>query len=140
MNKDASDFMIAEYERISEAYFNLRGHISEMFKIYITLVGLPLTVLVAATNLAGGPQPVTLGALPDIVAALLLVVAALGLLVAFAIISMRMSMLRYARRSTASVATSQTTIGAQAMNPPRKVWPPTWCFPRQTPTRHSSSR
>ena len=87
------DFMIEEYDHIASAYFGLRGQITEMFKAYLTLVALPLTVLVAVVD----RQTVSIASLPDVVSGLLLVVALLGLLVALIIISMRMSMIRYAR-------------------------------------------
>lgn len=86
-----------EYDRISSAYFGLRGQVNEMFKAYLTLVGLPLTVLAAVLNISAGQMAVSLGSLPDIVSALLVAVAGLGLLVALTIVFMRMSMIRHAR-------------------------------------------
>ena len=97
MNKDASEFMLQEYERISTAYFGLRDQVNEMFKAYLTLVGLPLTVLAAVLKLGEDRVIVTLGALPDVVSGLLVVVALLGFFVTLTIISMRMEMILYAR-------------------------------------------
>ncbi len=97
MNQDASDFMAPEYDRISTAYFGLREQTTEMFKAYLTLVGLPLTVLVAVLNVKEGQVPLSLAGLPDVVTALLLVVAVLGFLVTMTLTATRMSMIQYAR-------------------------------------------
>jgi hypothetical protein len=97
MNKDASDFMIQEYDRISTAYFGLRDQVNEWFKIYVTLIGLPLTVLAAVTNISAGSTNTNLSSIPTIVSSLLAVVSLLGVFVTFSIISMRMEMILYAR-------------------------------------------
>jgi hypothetical protein len=93
----ASDFMIQEYDRISTAYFGLRDQVNEWFKLYVTLVGLPLTVLVAVSKFGDSSTNVDLNNLPIIVSALLAMVALLGVFVTFSIISMRMEMILYAR-------------------------------------------
>jgi hypothetical protein len=97
MTKDSSDFMITEYDRISTAYFGLRDQINEFFKTYITLIGLPLTVLAAVLKIGEGNLSATLTDLPDIVSALLLLVSFLGFFVTLSIIAMRMEMILYAR-------------------------------------------
>jgi len=66
MIKDASDFMIQEYDRISTAYFGLRDQVNEWFKIYVTLIGLPLTVLAAITKIGAGSANIDLTNLPKL--------------------------------------------------------------------------
>jgi hypothetical protein len=97
MNKDSTDFMITEYERISSAYFGLRDQVNEWFKAYLTLVGFPLTVLAAVLKFSSNNISVTLTSLPDIVSGLLILVSFLGFFVTLTIISMRMEMILYAR-------------------------------------------
>jgi hypothetical protein len=97
MNKDSTDFMLTEYDRISTAYFGLRDQVNEWFKAYLTLVGLPLTVLAAVLKIASGNISISLTNLPDIVSALLILVSFLGFFVTLTIISMRMEMILYAR-------------------------------------------
>jgi hypothetical protein len=97
MNKDGSDFMLEEYDKIASAYFGLRDQINEWFKAYLALLGLPLTVLAAVLKLGDGQGPISLSQLPDVVAGLLVTVAVLGFFVALNIIAMRMEMILYAR-------------------------------------------
>jgi len=97
MNKDSSDFMLTEYERISTAFFGLRDQVNDWFKAYLTLIGFPLTVLAAALKIGTGNISASLTELPDIVSALLMLVSILGFFVTVSIISMRMEMILYAR-------------------------------------------
>ena len=97
MNKDASEFMLEEYDRISSAYFGLRDQVNQWFKAYITLVALPVTVLTAVLKLDKEGPMVSLLALPDTVSGLLLLVAVLGFFIVLSIVAMRMEMILYAR-------------------------------------------
>jgi len=97
MNRDASDFMIQEYDQIASAYFGLRDQVNDWFKTYLSLIGLPLTVLVAVLRFAEEQLPISIAQLPDVVAGLLVLVAALGFFVALSIVAMRMEMILYAR-------------------------------------------
>lgn len=97
MNKDASDFMFQEYDKIASAYFGLRDQINEWFKAYITLIGLPLTVLAAVFRITNGSIDVSVTALPDFISWVMILVAFLGLFVILSIVSMRMEMILYAR-------------------------------------------
>jgi hypothetical protein len=97
MNKDASDFMIQEYDQIASAYFGLRDQVNDWFKAYLSLIGLPITVLVAVLKLAEEQLPISIAQLPDVVASLLILVAGLGFFVALSIVAMRMEMILYAR-------------------------------------------
>jgi hypothetical protein len=97
MNRDSTDFMITEYDKIASAYFGLRDQVNEWFKAYLTLVGLPLTVLAAVTKIGEGGISTSLTSLPDVVAALLILVSFLGFFVTLSIIAMRMEMILYAR-------------------------------------------
>jgi hypothetical protein len=97
MNTESKEFMITEYDKISSAYFGLRDQVNEWFKAYLTLVGLPLTILAAVIKIAEGSLSASIINLPDIVAGLLILVSLLGLFVTISIISMRMEMILYAR-------------------------------------------
>ena len=97
MNKDASDFMIQEYDQIASAYFGLRDQVNDWFKSYLSLIGLPLTVLAAVFRLSGQELTASIGQLPDVVSVLLVLIALLGLFVVLNIVSMRMEMILYAR-------------------------------------------
>ena len=96
MSKDATDFMIEEYDRISDAFFGLRDQVNEWFKSYLTLVGLPLTVLVAVIKLSESELTVSIEALPDLVSGLLVLVAGLGCFMVLSIVAMRLEMIWYA--------------------------------------------
>ena len=89
--------MIKEYDRISTAYFSLRAQVNEWIKIYITLIGLPLTVLAVVLNKGIGSTDINLNNIPIIVSALLFMVSILGFFVTLSIISIRMQMILYAR-------------------------------------------
>lgn len=97
MSKDASDFMIQEYDQIAKAYFGLRDQVNDWFKAYLSLIGLPLTVLAAVLKLTSGELTVSIDQLPDIVASLLVLIATLGFFVVLSIVAMRMEMILYAR-------------------------------------------
>ncbi|MBC8493120.1 MAG: hypothetical protein H8D43_04975 [Chloroflexi bacterium] len=97
MQKDASDFMIQEYDQIASAYFGLRDQVNEWFKTYLTLVGLPVTVLGVALKISNGEGPLSIADLPDVVSGPLIAVALLGFFVTLTIVSMRMEMILYAR-------------------------------------------
>ncbi len=98
MNKDSTDFMLTEYERISTAFFGLRDQVNEWFKAYLTIVGFPLTVLAAVMKISNSNNFSTdLNNLPNVVAGLLVLVAFLGFFVCLSIISMRLEMILYAR-------------------------------------------
>jgi len=94
MNKDASDFMIQEYGQIASAYFGLRDQVNDWFKAYLSLIGLPLTVLAAVFKLSG--QQLT-ASISQLVSGLLVLIALLGLFVVLNIVAMRMEMILYAR-------------------------------------------
>ena len=95
MNKDSSDFMLTEYERISSEYLGLQVQVNDWFKAYLTIIGFPLTVLAAALKLGSADISASINFLPDIVAGVLILVSVLGLFVAFATIAMRMEMILY---------------------------------------------
>jgi len=99
MTSDPSDFMIQEYSQIATAFFGLSNQVNDWLKTYITLVGLPLTLLAAALRFGGegGVVTVSLNSLPDVVSSLLVLVSFLGLFVVLSIVNMRMEMILYAR-------------------------------------------
>lgn len=97
MNKDSSDFMITEYDRISTEYLGLQVQVNDWFKAYLTIVGFPLTVLAATLKLGTADITASLNFLPDIVAAVLILVSLLGFFVTITTIAMRMEMILYLR-------------------------------------------
>lgn len=96
-NKDASDFMLQEYDQIAQAYFKLGEQLNQWFRNYLSLVALPLTVLGAILQLSRDGELPKLTELPELVAGLLLVIGLLGFLVMIVIIFTRMEMVMYAR-------------------------------------------
>lgn len=101
MPNDSTDFMIEEYEQIASAYFGLQDRVNEWFRLYITLVGLPLTVLAATIGSDifsdGSADSVSIASLPEVVSGLLILVAMLGVLVTLTIVNTRIEMILYAR-------------------------------------------
>lgn len=97
MSEQGSDFMVTEYDRISTAYFGLQNQVNDWFKSYLTVIGFPITVLVAILRLVPSEKEITFTSLPNILAGLLLIIALLGLFITISIISMRMEMIMYAR-------------------------------------------
>ena len=51
MNKDSTDFMLAEFEHSSTDYLALQTQVNDWFKAHLTIVGFPLTVLAAVLKL-----------------------------------------------------------------------------------------
>lgn len=97
MVEQEKEFMITEYDRISTAYFGLQNQVNEWFKSYLTVIGFPITVLIAILRLVPSEKEITFTSLPNILAGLLLIIALLGLFITISIISMRMEMIMYAR-------------------------------------------
>jgi hypothetical protein len=100
VNKDASEFMLEEYNHITNAYFGLRDQVNDWFKAYLALVALPITLLTAVLKLNQGSPLVSISDLPSLVSGLLVMVAVLGLFVVLSIVAMRMEMILYARTMT----------------------------------------
>lgn len=98
MNKDISDFMLPEFERISNAYFSLREQITEFFKAYITLIGFSLTFIAATLRFFPlDSNDFSLSSFPIVFAGLMLIISLLGLFISLSITSMRLGMILYAR-------------------------------------------
>jgi len=97
MSKDSSDFALQEHDKILNAIFRLQEHISEWFKVYLTLVSLPLTIMAATLRLSSNGEAPSISELPDVVSGLLLVVGFLGLFSAMVIVDLNMRRILYAR-------------------------------------------
>lgn len=97
MNKDASDFMLQKYMQIAGAYFGLRDRTNGWFKAYVSLIGLPLTVLAAIMQIESVAPVRRLDELPTIVSGVLVLIGVLGFFVNLSIVAMRMEMILYAR-------------------------------------------
>jgi len=97
MDTSGSEFMLREYQHIANAFFNLQDKANDWFRTYVTLYGLPLTVLVAIIGVSSDGIDISLLMLPDVVSGLLLIVSMLGFFIAMMIVSMRMEMILYAR-------------------------------------------
>ena len=129
MNEDSTDFMLAEYERILAAYFQLQVQVTDWFKAYLTLIGFPLTVLAAALKFSGSDISGSLTGLPDVIAALLIAVSVLGFFVTVSVTTMRMEMILYAR----TINAVRRFFGKG----PRR-WRSSWSCRRRTISRRSS--
>ncbi len=103
MSKDITEFMLEEYKQIVITFSETQKQIIELFKVYLAVVGVPITVLAASLKIVAGPGSVggndviTLENLPSIVVAVLAGVAVMGLMVAMMLISRRMQLVAYAR-------------------------------------------
>jgi len=97
LNRDASDFMHLEYELLVQVYESLRNSQWQWFKFYISLVAAPFTLVITLAQLTHRLDIVSPFELPPGISYLLIIVAILGLATVVPLVSVRMSMIRYAR-------------------------------------------
>ena len=92
-NIDSSTFMLEEHKTIAAAFFDTRARESQMFKFYITLVTIPITLIAAIF----GIENVNILPLPFFVAIFMIVISIAGYLMTLIIINMRFESILYAR-------------------------------------------
>lgn len=97
LNRDASDFMHLEYEQLVQVYESLRNSQWQWFKFYISLVAAPFTLVITVAQLTHRVDIVSPFELPPGISYLLIIVAILGCATLVPLVSVRMSMIRYAR-------------------------------------------
>ncbi len=93
--QESSNFMLKEYEIISSAFFDLSKQKTEMFRFYLILVTIPVTLIAAIIGLEN--QTLSFFALPDLVNLVLLAVSIAGLLMSALIVDLRFEAIAYAK-------------------------------------------
>lgn len=93
MNKDASDFALEEFEKIAGAYFDLGHQINEWFRLYVALIGLPITAFAAFWRFGDTSWE----ELAQLIPVVLFIMSLLGMIVCAIVVSSRFEMILYAR-------------------------------------------
>lgn len=91
----SSDFMLKEYEIIASAFFDLSKQKTEMFRFYLILVTIPVTLIAAIIGLEN--QILNFFALPDLIVLVLLAISLAGLLMTALIVDLRFEAIAYAK-------------------------------------------
>ena len=99
LNKDGSDFMLAEYSQIANAFFNLYGQLNEILRTYLTVMTAGSAALTFLFQVLPRLYPAAsaVGTSLFLLGALLVVLGLLGVMAFFAFIGIRSEMLLYAR-------------------------------------------
>jgi len=87
------DFMLAEYKNISTAHFELHTAFRQMFRFYLGIVAVPVTVFAFAYRDA----TVSLETLPKVFAYILLLTSIIGLLMFLSLVNIRFDIIFYTR-------------------------------------------
>lgn len=95
LNCDASDFMLEEYKQIVAAFFDLSKQKSEMFRFYLILVTIPITLIAAVLGLE--KTPFSFQNLPTLVTLVLFATAIAGLIMTAIIVDIRFECILYAK-------------------------------------------
>jgi hypothetical protein len=93
---DTSDFMLEEYKQIVAAFFDLSRQKSDMFRFYLILVTIPITLIAAILGLEEAP-PVSLTNLPTFVTLVLVAIAIAGLIMTAVVVDIRFECILYAK-------------------------------------------
>lgn len=96
-NEHVVNFALEEYDKIASAFFNLQDKISDWFRLYVAVIGLPIAVLAAVWNSQNGASDIRIPDLPYLVLVLSLVAGLLGFFISMIIVSIRFEMILYAR-------------------------------------------
>jgi hypothetical protein len=92
---DFSDYVLKEYERLSEAYFKSHENTATWIKYYLLIIAAPSSVI--AFIYKGDPYHFYIFRLPEIIAILISMIGFLGILITFIIINLRIDSTLYAR-------------------------------------------
>lgn len=95
MNKDLTDFLLAEYENIAKAYFSAHEITAKWFKYYLLMLASPFSIIVFIYH--NNPNSFDLFNLSSTISILLLLIGILSNLVSFIIINSRLDATLYAR-------------------------------------------
>jgi hypothetical protein len=93
VNDNSANYLLDEYEHVAEAHFQTITSISAFFKHYLVIMAVPITVASLAQALEVRAPLLA----PSLVAAVLLVVAFVGLFVFVYIVNLRLDVMLYAR-------------------------------------------
>lgn len=96
MNRDGSEFMLEEYKQIVAAFFDLSKQKIEMFRFYLILVTIPITLIATILGLEKAP-PFSLFELPMLVSFVLFAIAIAGLIMTAVVVDIRFECILYAK-------------------------------------------
>jgi ABC-type polysaccharide/polyol phosphate export permease len=85
MGNAVDSFMLEEYKNISKAHYELHNGFRQMFRFYLGIVAIPVTLFALAYK----DMHVSLGALPPVIAIVLLLIAGIGFLMFLSLINIR---------------------------------------------------
>ncbi|MDA1370240.1 MAG: hypothetical protein O2971_05715 [Proteobacteria bacterium] len=95
---ESSDFMLKEYENISQAHFKTNESIAIFFRYYLLLMAIPIAFLGTSWEQVEAKDVVNMGsALAAMNAAIFGIFAVMGLCVMYYVIGLRLDALLYAR-------------------------------------------
>lgn len=86
-------YMLEEYKNISKAHFNLHNGLRQMFRFYLGVVAVPVTIFAFIYKDA----PTTFESVPSILTFTLCLIGAIGLLMFLSLINMRFDIIFYTR-------------------------------------------
>lgn len=95
MNKDLTDFLLAEYENIAKAYFSAHDITAKWFKYYLLMLASPFSIIVFIYH--NNPNSFDLFNLSYTISILIFLIGILSILVSFIIINSRLDATLYAR-------------------------------------------
>lgn len=95
LKRDASDFMLEEYKQIAAAFFDLSKQKTEMFRFYLILVTIPITLIAAL--LGSEETPISFQNLPNLVTLLLFAIAIAGLIMTAIVVDIRFECILYSK-------------------------------------------
>jgi len=98
-NIDASNFMLEEYKTIAAAFFDLSSQKSQMFRFYLILVAIPITLISALIGINNNSSIISslTFRLPLFVSMLIIIVSISGYLMTLIIADIRFECILYAK-------------------------------------------
>jgi hypothetical protein len=91
--KVVDDFVLEEYKNISKAHYELHNAFRQMFRFYLGIVAVPITIFAFAYK----DVQVSIGSLPVIFVYILFVTGFIGLLMFLSLINIRFDIIFYTR-------------------------------------------
>ena len=95
LKRDASDFMLEEYKQIVAAFFDLSRQKSQMFRFYLILVTIPISLIAAILGIE--ETPLSIFNLPILVVLVIIAIAIAGLIMTAIVVDIRFESILYAK-------------------------------------------
>lgn len=92
---DAAEFMLEEYKQIAAAFFDLLKQRSDMFRFYLALITIPISLIAAIMQIE--KSSIYLFDLPDLVILVLFAIAIAGLITTAIVVDIRFESILYAK-------------------------------------------